>query len=165
MSGRNNMSKMFDYLNQIPNQAIHTLSQQAQQLQAIDPNFSSTWQEKSEELGKIIASRPQNNPAKWIYKQLEQLIKEFEANLNNEQEVGLKIVSVGGTIAYYVEELNYYEPYILVFKCHTADNQKIILIQHHPQLNFMLTTLPKQDPQQPAKRIGFKIHSEDDKIK
>ena len=89
-------------------------------------------------------------------------IKEFEATLNDDQEVGLQVFPHSSAADYYVREIECWSPYIIAFNCYTQDGCRATLIQHHSQLNFLLTVLPKHDPELPAKRIGFRIDSDED---
>ena len=142
--------------------SLQAFSQQAQQLQSImPPSDKPSLLEMTEELSKITANSPRNNPARWEYDQLVDFIKEFEATLNDDQEVGLQVFPHSGATGYYVREIECWSPYIIAFHCFTQDGRRATLIQHHSQLNFLLTVLPKHDPQLPAKRIGFRVYYDD----
>ena len=154
------MSQQEDLLKSM--HSFNALSQQAQQLQAINPKSDApSLLEISEELSRITANSPRNNPAKWEYEQLSEFIKEFEATLNDDQEVGLQVFPHSSATDYYVREIECWSPYIIAFHCCARDGRRATLIQHHSQLNFLLTVLPKHDSHLPAKRIGFRIHSDD----
>lgn len=141
--------------------SFQVLSQQAQQLQAMQPNSKKpSLLEMTEELSRITANSPRNNPAKWAYDQLVNFIKEFEAALSDDQEVGLQVFPHSSATDYYVREIECWSPYIIAFHCSTQDGRMATLIQHHSQLNFLLTVLPKHDSQLPAKRIGFRVYSD-----
>ena len=137
----------------IPPEYMKKLNQTMQAVQKFDINF--TEQSLTEKLGERIASAPQINPAKWVYDQLVELVEQFESGLNDEQETGLKIISLGNAEIYRVERIDYRNPYLLVFHCLTSNGAEATLIQHYSQLNFLLVVLPKLDAQKPARRIGF----------
>ena len=142
--------------------SLQAFSQQAQRLQAMNPNPDKpSLLEMSEELSRTTANSPRNNPARWEYDRLVDFIKEFEATLNDDQEIGLQVFPHSGATGYYVREIECWSPYIIAFHCFTQDGRRATLIQHHSQLNFLLTVLPKHDPQLPAKRIGFRVYSDD----
>ena len=92
------------------------------------------------------------------------MIKNFESELNEDQEVGIKIVSLGNVGIYYVQEIDYWSPYILVFHCLDQHRNKATLTQHFTQLNFLLNVLTKLDSQKPAKRIGFRTCQDNDDV-
>ena len=111
-------------------------------------------------LSQAVVSSPMVNPATWAYDHLQEIVKEFEGDLDDEHEIGLKIVSLGQTGLYHVQDIDYWPPYILVFRCLDSDGAKVTLIQHHTQLNFLLTALPKADAQRPARRVGFAVQED-----
>lgn len=156
--------RKFDALSgAMPNETMRSLMQQSRQYQAMMPKSDTpSILEQSEKLERLMMDAPKNNPAKWAYEQLRQLVKEFEAGLDDEHEVGIKIAYVGSPFTCYVDEIDYWSPYILAFHCRTEEGLKTTLIQHHSQLNFLLVVLPKHDSNNPAKRIGFRAHFDDE---
>lgn len=85
---------------------------------------------------------------------LMEYIKEFESELNDDEEVALQLTSFGQSVLLQVTEIGYYNPSIISFYGYVND-RPAQLIQHVSQLNFLLTSAPKLDPNKPAKRIGF----------
>lgn len=164
MSKQDNLSGMIAsiqaFQKTMPAEAIREFAQYSRSLYT--EHDTPTLAEASEELAKITANSPKNNPAKWAYEHLIQLVKDCERELDNEHEIGLTIVSLGNTGTYYIQEIDYWSPYFLVFHCLTKNGVKAILIQHHSQLNFLLTVLPKQDPKASAKRIGFCVYHDEE---
>lgn len=57
-------------------------------------------------------------------------------------------------------DIGYANPSTLIFYG-TVGGQEATLIQHMSQLNFLLMSVPKADPEKPARRIGFALSSED----
>ena len=99
---------------------------------------------------------PLESPVKWTYTRLTRLIQEFEARLDDEHEIGLSIVPLGDAV-YRVRDFDCWYPDMLIFYCLTLEGAEATLIQHHSQLNFLLIALPKLDPQEPPRRIGFSL--------
>lgn len=60
-------------------------------------------------------SSPKINPAKWNYEKLAEIIKDFEAELDNEHEVGARLVSFGQSALLHIEDVGYYGPDIITF--------------------------------------------------
>lgn len=87
-------------------------------------------------------------------------IKRFEADLDDEHEVALKLTSFGQSITLSVTDIGYANPSTLFFYGFVGD-QQATLIQHMSQLNFLLLAVKKSDPAKPARRIGFAQPSED----
>lgn len=80
-------------------------------------------------------------------------IKEFEESLDSEHEVGLLLTNFGKTVTMQVTEIGYEKSVLMIFKGY-VDGRMSTLIQHISQLNFLLTSLPKDDSR-PKQRIGF----------
>lgn len=87
-------------------------------------------------------------------------IHQFEQSLDNDHEVSIKLASFGSTVILSVCEIGYANPDILIFRGY-VDSQFATLIQHVSQLNFLLLSVPKSDPQKPPRRIGFYAPTED----
>lgn len=100
------------------------------------------------------------NLADYSYDVIMNLIKEFEEDLDDDHEVGIKLASFGQSITMSVTEIGYANPSTLVFYGYVK-NQFATLIQHMSQLNFLLLAVPKSDPVKPPRRIGFALPSED----
>lgn len=92
--------------------------------------------------------------ADYQYELLCKYIKDFQDSLDQEHEVGLYLTAFGKSMLLYVTDIGYSNPYLLHFYGF-YDGKESHLIQHINQLSFLLTTLPKRDPEKPAFRIGF----------
>lgn len=92
---------------------------------------------------------------------IQKYIEEFEASLDNEHEVGLLLTNFGQSVLMEVTEIGYEKSVLMVFKG-KVNEQPATLIQHINQLNFMLTTLPRKEPDKPKRKIGFRFPDEDD---
>ena len=82
-------------------------------------------------------------------------IKEFESKLDSEHEVGLLLTNFGQTVTMHVTEIGYEKSVLMVFKGY-VNGKMSTLIQHINQLNFLLTSVPKEDDR-PKKPIGFVV--------
>lgn len=91
----------------------------------------------------LAPPKHQTNPAEWTYERLGSLIKDFEEELDDEHEVGVRLVSFGNGSVYHVVSLGYWGPDIVIFHCIAQDGAKADLIQHVSQLNFLLMAVPK----------------------
>jgi hypothetical protein len=89
------------------------------------------------------------------FKKLSHYMDEFDKNLNQEQEVGVRLVSFGQTIQFTVENIGYYNPKLICFYGKMPDGSAIQLIQHINQISFLLTAVQRKDPEQPKRPIGF----------
>lgn len=94
--------------------------------------------------------------ADYQYELLCNNIKDFQNGLDDEHELALLLTSFGQYILLKVTDLGYSNPSLIHFYGYVNDT-KAHLIQHVNQLNFLITSVPKSDPNKPARRIGFEI--------
>lgn len=99
----------------------------------------------------------QINPAHWTYNVLIEQIRDFEAGLDDEHEVGGRLVSFGNTTTFHIEEIGYHGPFMVMFYGRDVDGQQVTLVQHFTQLNVLLIAMKKQ--QEKPRRIGFQLPS------
>ena len=94
------------------------------------------------------------NPVIEIAETLKNYIRNFEVTLDEEHEVGARLVSFGQTITFHVTQLGFAKPNIITFYGTTDNGDTVQLIQHVSQLNFLLIAM-KKTTDTPKKRIGF----------
>lgn len=87
------------------------------------------------------------------YEILKKYIQDFESKLDADYEVALLLTHFGHSILMNVTEISYEESVLLIFKGY-VNGKMSTLIQHISQLNFLLTSVPKE-PERPARRVGF----------
>lgn len=94
--------------------------------------------------------------ADWKYEKIMEQIHDFEETLDAEHEIALRLASFGSSITMIVTEIGYQNPDILYFYGF-VDGKYSKLIQHSSQLNFLITSIEREDKTKPARRIGFDI--------
>ena len=87
------------------------------------------------------------------YEILKKYIQDYESTLESDHEVALLLTHFGQSILMQVTEIGYEESVLMVFKGYVNGTMST-LIQHINQLNFLLTSVPKE-PERPARRVGF----------
>ena len=106
---------------------------------------------------KKPAPKPKS-PAEWAYDRLVLYIREFEKQLDSNQEVAMGFAgSEAGVIQ--IEGIGFFDPDILTFFGTDEDGMKMHLIQHVSQLSVLLQARPKADPDDAPRRIGFQLTS------
>jgi len=90
-----------------------------------------------------------------FFKKLSHYMDEFDKSLNQEHEVGIKLVNFGQTVQFTVHNIGYYNPKLICFYGETPDGLAIQLIQHVNQINFLLTAVKRKNPEEPKRPIGF----------
>jgi len=102
-------------------------------------------------MGKSLARK--ENPASWMYERLMKYITTFEKGLDNDHEIGGRLVSFGNVLTFHIIEVGYYGPDIITFDGINDNNEPVKLIQHYSQLNVLLVAVKKFEEN--PRRIGF----------
>jgi hypothetical protein len=97
----------------------------------------------------------EENMAGAFYKRLKKWIESFDSQLKQEQEVGIQLVNFGQTVVFHLEGMRYCDPSMISFKGKLENGQPVELIQHVSQISILLTSLPRKNPNEPKKAIGF----------
>lgn len=84
---------------------------------------------------------------------IKRYVLDFQASLDKEHDVGLILTHFGSSILMEVTAIGYEKSVLMVFTG-LVNGRKATLIQHINQLNFLLTSVPK-DPELPKRKIGF----------
>ena len=110
----------------------------------------------TEVLKSLSKSTPfHQNKASEFCKKLYEMIRQFDDRLDQEHEVGVRLVSFGQTVNFHVTRLGYYDPSLIRFQGSLEDGSPVELIQHVSQISFLLMAMKRSDPTQPKKPIGF----------
>ena len=100
--------------------------------------------------------------ASQFHKRLVEWINKFDKSLDNEHEVGVRLINFGPAMTFHLEGMGYHNPFLISFSGFTEEGQPVELIQHVNQINILLMKLPRKDPSQPKKPIGFNICADDE---
>lgn len=90
-----------------------------------------------------------------FFKKLSHYMEEFDKSLNQEQEIGMKLVTFGQTIQFTVRNIGYYNPKLICFYGDLPDGSPVQLIQHVNQISFLLTAVQRKNPEKAKHPIGF----------
>jgi hypothetical protein len=119
-------------------------------------------------MGALVAPLPANlprpedhaaNPAKWMFERLATYIKQFEARLDEQHEIGARLVSFGANLTFHIEDMGYFGPDMVVFYGKNEKGEPVQLIQHTSQLSVLLVAVRKQEER--PRRIGFILDEKD----
>lgn len=97
-------------------------------------------------------------PAAWAYERVVMYIRNFEHRLNVNEEVVLGHAGSEAGILQ-IEGIGFYDPDLITFYGRDENGMKTQMIQHVSQLSVMLRAVPKPRPEEPARRIGFRLAS------
>jgi len=95
------------------------------------------------------------NPARWMHKRLAEYIRDFESDLDEDHEIGARLVSFGQTVVFHIEDMGYYGPDIICFYGINEQSEAVQLIQHISQLSVLLVAVKKLEEK--PRRIGFDL--------
>jgi hypothetical protein len=112
-----------------------------------------------------VLPRPQDhsdNPARWMFERLAAYMKQFEARLDEEHEIGARLVSFGHNLRFHIEDMGFYGPDMIVFYGKNEKGEPVQLIQHTSQLNVLLVAVRKQEEH--PRRIGFILDEKDTSV-
>ena len=99
------------------------------------------------------------SPAQWAYERLILYIKNFEEQLDNQQEVAMGFAG-GDAGILRIEGIGYFAPDIITFYGRDESEARTQLVQHVSQLNVLLRAMPKSQASQEPRRIGFRLAAE-----
>jgi hypothetical protein len=88
-------------------------------------------------------------------RRLEAQIRLFESELDADHDVGIRLVNFGSEITFHVTDIGSVEPDLIIFTGKTQAGVPVRLIQQRNQIDFLLTTLQRSDPEQPKRPVGF----------
>lgn len=105
--------------------------------------------------GILTPHLSQTKPAKWTHRQFIECIYEFEKSLDDDHEVGARLLSFASEVTFYIQDVRYYDPHMITFCGSKENGEKLQLIQHVSQLSVFLVPIKKRS-EEPV-RIGFKL--------
>ena len=90
------------------------------------------------------------------YSRLVNWIAKFDAGLDQQHEVGIRLVSFGQTITFRLLNMGYSDPFLISFKGETLDSgDPVELIQHVNQISILLMKTRRANPEEPKQTFGF----------
>ena len=103
-----------------------------------------------------MPDRTDHNSAKEFHRRLVEWINDFDADLDEAHEVGVRLVTFGQSITIRLHDLSYWNPSLMKFIGTREDTgDPVELIQHVTQISILLTALKRLDTSTPKPRMGF----------
>ncbi|MDQ7096853.1 DUF6173 family protein [Desulfosporosinus sp. PR] len=96
-----------------------------------------------------------SNLASEFHERLIKIINDFDEKLNQNEEVGVRLVNFGQAVTFSVENIGYWNPSLIRFYGQLEDGTPVELIQHVTQISFLLMALKRKNPDEPKRKIGF----------
>ncbi|WP_041769361.1 DUF6173 family protein [Ectopseudomonas mendocina] len=104
---------------------------------------------------EIIRPPKDHNMADEFHRRLINWINDFHRSLDEQHEVGARLVSFGQSVTFHIEDIGYWNPSLISFIGHNADGEPVELIQHVSQISILLVAMKRADKEQPKRPIGF----------
>lgn len=90
-----------------------------------------------------------------FYKRLTEWVAKFDKELDQEHEVGVRLVSFGQTVTFHLDDMGYWNPSLISFSGVSPEGDPVELIQHVSQISILLMKMKRKDPEKPKRPIGF----------
>ncbi len=132
---------------EIQSQPIHS----AKALATRNEEMTKLWEEQARAAAEVHESQS----AAGCVRRLEAQIRLFESELDADHDVGIRLVNFGSEITFHVADIGSVEPDLIIFSGKTQAGAPVRLLQHRNQIDFLLTTLERSDPDQPRRPVGF----------
>jgi hypothetical protein len=91
----------------------------------------------------------------WMYERLILSIAKFEEKLDQEHEIGARLVTFGNHEVIHIEDVGYWGPDLVIFYGTSVEGKPLELLQHQSQVNVLLVAVPKGGGK--PRRIGFEL--------
>lgn len=104
------------------------------------------------------ANTPGQNLASEFYKHLKKRAEEFDNKLDGTHAVGVKLIPSGQAVSFQVTALGYCDPSLIIFAGVTENGSEVQLIQHVSQISFVFMAMPRPNPKEPKRPLGFIQH-------
>lgn len=126
------------------------------------PSSISTYDQNIMSIARTSMKTDQADSVQLTYKQVVTYIKKFEADLDNNHEIGAQLASFGRDIRFRLTHVSYSLPDIISFRGIDEKGNRVQLIQNTSQLNFFLMAMKKL--QDKPRRLGFDTDKMQDEL-
>jgi hypothetical protein len=140
-------NKSLSRMMELQNQPVHS----AKALATRNQEMTKLWEEQARAAAEVHEAQS----AAGCVRRLEAQIRLFESQLDADHDVGIRLVNFGSEITFRVTDIGSVEPDLIVFSGKTQAGAPVRLIQQRNQLDFLLTTLQRSDPDEPKRPVGF----------
>lgn len=105
------------------------------------------------------------NLASEFHHRLINWINDFHKSLDDEHEVGARLVNFGQSVTFHIEDISYWNPSLISFIGKNELGEPVELVQHVSQISILLLAMKRENVGQPKRPIGFASWDEFEKQK
>ena len=134
-----------------------TLGDLTKKMQGLRPNLDS-WYAIPQTLNfpkNPLITNMEANLASEFYERISALISQFDKELDNAHEVGIRLVNFGQTVVFHLDWIGYWNPSLMCFGGVSDGGEPVQLVQHVSQISILLMKVARANPDEPKKEIGF----------
>jgi hypothetical protein len=102
-----------------------------------------------------IQTPTDHNLASEFHKRLVEWINDFDKSLDQDHEVGVRLVNFGQAVTFHLRDIGYWNPSLISFSGYTEQGEPVELIQHVSQISILLFKMKRQDTSEPKRTIAF----------
>lgn len=103
----------------------------------------------------LLVPPKDQNLADEFHRRLIEWINNFHRSLDEDHEVGARLVSFGQSVTFHIEDIGYWNPSLISFQGKNENGESVELIQHVSQISILLVALKRESLSQPKRPIGF----------
>ena len=82
-------------------------------------------------------------------------INDFHKSLDEEHEVGARLVNFGLSVTFHIEDISYWNPSLISFIGKNESSEPVELLQHVSQISILLVAMKRDNTDHPKRPIGF----------
>ena len=90
-----------------------------------------------------LVEHAKDNYASEFHDRLSSWIRTFDQGLDENHEVGIRLVSFGQTVTFHLTDIGFWNPSLISFNGFGENGEPVELIQHVSQISILLTKLPR----------------------
>lgn len=103
----------------------------------------------------LVRPPKDHNLADEFHHRLINWINDFHKSLDDEHEVGARLVNFGQAVTFHVEDIGYWNPSLISFHGKNELGEPVELIQHVSQISILLVAMKRENIEKPKRPIGF----------
>ena len=104
---------------------------------------------------EVMLPPKDQNLADEFHRRLINWINDFHKSLDEEHEVGARLVNFGQTVTFHIEDISYWNPSLISFIGKNELGEPVELVQHVSQISILLVAMKRENIEKPKRPIGF----------